>query len=243
MNEHFISVVISFYNNYSLTQRCLTELAKFTPNNCEVILVNDASTETDFAGNIAWWQRYALKDKLRYVVNEKNLGFGGSYNRGASFAKGDIIVLLSNDVLIHGPFIPQIEKIIDDHEGNVIIGGEVLSYDTGWNTIILNSKPSIITYPVGWLLATTKGMWKRIGGFDPIYYPYDAEDLDLGAWALYNDVPMVGLNNPHLRHLSGQTVRKVNPEREKITIDHIQKFREKWTKKLEEKLNEEHAEI
>jgi hypothetical protein len=78
-------------------------------------------------------------------------------------------------------------------------------------------------------------MWKRFGGFDPIYSPYDYEDVDIGAWCLYNDIPMVALNNSNIKHLSEQTVRKLNPNREEHTLKNGVLFREKWTELLKSK--------
>jgi GT2 family glycosyltransferase len=172
---------------------------------------------------------------VRYVENKTNLGFGGSNNKGAKVAKGDILIFLSNDVVVSGAFVEQIENIIDNYNGNVMIGNQVLYHDTGWNTITIKDKPSIVCYPVGYLLACTKILWNTIGGFDPLYGLYDYEDVDIGAWCIYNNVPMVALNHPSIRHLGEQTVRKVNPNREEHTRRNQILFREKWTEKLTEK--------
>lgn len=150
-------------------------------------------------------------------------------------ADGDVLIFLSNDVVITGKFIEQIEDIIDANNGEVLIGNEVLYHDTGWNTIEINGKPSIVCYPVGYLLACTKSLWEKIGGFDPIYGLADYEDVDVGAWCIYNDIPMVALNNPNIHHIGEQTVRKVRPDRERYTRENRQKFIEKWTSKLAEK--------
>lgn len=213
----------------------MSEIYKYLSENIEVILVNDASPDVDCHSGAGWWQTQTSKFPIKYVRNKENLGFGGSHNRGAKAASGDILVFLSNDVVISGNFIPEIEKIIDKHQGKVLIGGRILVDDTGWNSIILNGKPSIICYPEGWLVSCTPELWKQIGGFDPRYGKFDYEDVDLGAWAIYNDIPMAGLNFDFLKHLFGQTIGKVHPDRQKYSEANRIIFRDKWTKLFEEK--------
>jgi GT2 family glycosyltransferase len=218
-----------------MTQARLMEIYKHVPPFTEVVLVNDASPDKDCRSGAGFWQKKVDLFPIKYVENPKNLGFGGSHNRGAKVASGDILIFLSNDVVISGPFVDKIKDAMIDYKENVVVGGRVLYHDTGWNTIMLNGKSAIIPYPEGWLIACTRAMWDRIGGFDPIYAPYDAEDLDIGAWCIYNDVPMVGLNLSTLHHLSGQTIYSVNPQRQEITKRNIERYKEKWMKKLEEK--------
>lgn len=236
MSKHLVSVIIPYFGNWTLTHQRLGELSRYAPaDRVEVILVNDASTELDCRSGAGWWTNNFKDFPVRYVENKNNLGFGGSNNIGAKVAKGDILVFLSNDVVVSGKFIEQIEEIIDSYDGEVMIGNQVLYHDTGWNVITIKDKPSIICYPVGYLLACTRKLWNRIGGFDLLYGVYDYEDVDLGAWCIYNDVPMIALNNPGIRHMGEQTVRKVNPNREEHTKKNRVLFIDKWTDLLAEK--------
>jgi len=236
VKKHLVSIVMCYYGRWDLTHARMNELYKYAPDNCEIILVNDASPDIDCRNGAAFWQK-SHRLKVRYIQNEKNLGFGGSYNKGAKAARGDIIVLLSNDVVLSGDFISEIEKEIDAYEGDVVIGGRILWFDTGWNVLTINGKPSIIMYPEGWMIACTKEMWKRIGGFDPIFGLYDFEDVSVGAWCLYNDVPMIQtIGASKLHHIGGATINGVDPNRMMKTLENQKKFQEKWTKKFEEKL-------
>jgi len=231
-----ISIIIPYFNNWSLTYERLGEIYKHLTGDFEVVLVNDASTDLDCRASAGWWMKYITRFPVRYVENSKNLGFGGSHNKGAKKASGNILVFLSNDVVISGNFLPKIEAILYEHKNEVIVAGEVLSNDTGWNMIFLHGKPAIISYPVGWLIAVSRDMWKRIGGWDvETYGKFDYEDVDLGAWAVYNGVDTVGLYLPFLKHLSGQTINPLHPDREKYTIKNREAFRNKWTTKLEER--------
>lgn len=242
-NENSIkfSIIIPYYNHWDLTHARLSEIYNHLHGeNYEVILINDASPESDCHTGAIWWKKEVNKFPILYHKNRKNLGFGGSHNVGAKLARGEVFVFLSNDVVISGNFLPHITKILETTNGNIIIGGRVLYTHTGWNSIIINGKPSIISYPEGWLIAVTREMWNRFGGWDvQTYGKFDYEDVDIGAWAAYNDVPLIGLQLASLTHLSGRTINAEFPDREKFTFRNRDRFRNKWTKLLEDKFNEQ----
>lgn len=231
------SIIIPFYNHWDLTHKRMMEIFTHVKGDFEVVLVNDASPDLDCHTGVGWWQKQTDRFPIKYVRNKENLGFGGSHNQGAKVASGEILIFLSNDVVISGNFLQRIEEIMYEYKKEVIIGGRVLYFDTGWNTIMLHGKQSIIVYPEGWLIAVSKEMWERYGGWDVASYgKFDAEDLDLGAWAIYNNVTVVDLNLPDmLFHMFGQTISKVVPNREEYTVKNIEIFRNKWTKLLESK--------
>ena len=52
--------------------------------------------------------------------------------------------------------------------------------------------------------------------------------------ALFLGCELIPLNSPYLKHLSGQTVRKNYPDREKYTNENREKFYQKWKKILYE---------
>jgi len=216
------SVIIPFLNNWQLTHQRLMEIHKFLPDDVEVILINDASTEPDCDGGVGFWQSAEIRHKIRYIKNKRNLGFGGSMNRGAKAAKGEILVFLSNDVVMTGNFIGQIKDEIKN-DANILIGGRVLYWDTGWNLF----GNTIFPYAEGWLLACTIEVWDNLGGFDPRYGISDYEDVDLSTTAIQKGYRLVGLNNPHLNHLAGQTA-KYNEERLARTHKNKEIFYDKW---------------
>lgn len=143
---------------------------------------------------------------------------------GVEHAEGDTIILFSDDVVISGNFLPSlIEKVKD----GVLVGGEVLSHDTGWNVL----DGIIIPYANGWFLSCTKYTWSILGGFDSIYGKFDAEDLDLGTMAHYKGIKLVALNSPFLYHIGGATIQSAYPNREEYSKKNIQLWRNKWSNK------------
>jgi GT2 family glycosyltransferase len=226
-----ISIILPFYNHWDLTHQRLMECHKFLPDDVEIILVNDASTETDCDGGVAFWQKAENRQKIRYIKNKENLGFGGSMNRGAKFAEGDILIFLSNDVIISGNFVEQIKKEIEN-EKDILIGGRIIYWRAGWNEISHNGLDFVVPYAEGWLVACTKKVWDNLGGFDLLYGKYAFEDIDLSTKAIELGYRLVGLASPYLKHIGAQTAGYTE-ERMQITIDNKEKYIEKWKDKFD----------
>jgi len=223
-----VSIVIPFYNNWTLTHQRMMELHDFIQTPCEIILVNDASTEEGIDGGVAWWQKFSgIKHKVRYIKLEENHGFGWSMNIGTSKATGDIIILLSNDVIVMSDFVTEIVTLLQENN-KYFIGGEVLIGDTGWNKI----NNTIIPYANGWLLACTRDAWEDIGGFDLNFQRFDYEDVDISATAVSKGYILKALTNSKLKHIGGATVYKYYPDRQKYTLENRQRFIEKWKDRL-----------
>lgn len=222
-----VSIVIPFYNEWQLTHQRMMELYTYIETPCEIILVNDASTEEGIDGGVAWWQKFSgTQHKVRYLKSEENHGFGWAMNAGAEKATGDVLILLSNDVLVFSDFVTEVVTLLEENPKH-FIGGEILIHDTGWNVI----NNTIIPYANGWLLACTKEAWEDIGGFDLRYSPFDYEDVSISAMAVYKGYILKELKSK-FKHLGGATVYKYHPDRQKYTEENRKKFVEFWKDKL-----------
>ena len=230
MDNPLISIVIPFYKRWDLTHARLMELYKFNPPECEVILVDDYSNDNECDGGILWWQKIP-NFTLRYHKNEENVGFGQSCNNGVKLAKGKYVILLSNDVQMYGNVISDIVSIIGNDD-KLLVAGRVVDWAGGWNEMDSNGKHYVIPYAEGWLLGFTKVAWKNLGGFDPIYQPYDMEDVDLSLTALSMGYNIVNLHSNKVKHISGATIYKLNPHRMEVTTKHKELFVNKWQDKL-----------
>jgi len=194
----------------------------------------------DKAAEVAGALRMALEEE-RPICMVTVLDSTTNARTGAKTAinthDADIVIFLSNDVIVRGDFITPIKKIIENNPKS-FIGGRVLYYDTGWNTFDFDGKRTVIPYCEGWLLACTSDAWKELGGFDPIFHPYDMEDIDISLMATSLGYDLVGLDLPYLQHISGATIAKVNPNRQAITIRNKQRFYDKWKERWPEILDE-----
>ena len=91
-----VSVIVALYNRLDLTQEFHATLPRTLPADLawELIYVDDGSTD----GTRAWLG--ALPPPSRVILNERNLGYAASNNRGARAAAGEFLVLLNNDLVL-----------------------------------------------------------------------------------------------------------------------------------------------
>jgi GT2 family glycosyltransferase len=153
-------------------------------------------------------------------------------NKGAELAKGEILVFLSNDVIMSNNFISEITSRLSEDE-NKLIGGRVVYWPGGWNEFEYKGRRFTVPYCEGWLLACTKKVWDNLGGFDPLYGKYAFEDIDLSTTAISLGYELDGLNSPHLKHIGGATA-KYDEHRMEYTIKNKEKYIEKWRGRFEE---------
>jgi len=151
-----------------------------------------------------------------------NVGFGPGFNRVVAESKGELIILLSDDVRIYGDFLSIIEEL---HQASpmAIIGKRVIDFDSGWNRFG-NHPP--IAYVEGFLLAMAKAIWLTLGGFDERFTPCDMEDIDLGMGAQKRGIPLIEAPLP-VEHLIAGTIG-YSPERFAHTVNMRRLFAEKW---------------
>lgn len=213
------SVVIPQFNGWSMTHSLLFDLYNWCKDISEVLLVDNGSTEKDGRD---WWLGNGMLP-LRVERLEENVGFLKAANYGMSKATGDILILISNDVSIKENIVEKVKEYCI--EGRSIVGGNLLSYDTGWN--LFNGK--IYPYLEGWLLASWKADWQELGGFDEQFSPNDYEDVDFSTTAISKGYALYGLGSPLVSHAGGATL-KYSPERQALTEQNREKFRAKWVK-------------
>ncbi len=96
MKPH-ISVCIPTYNGSRYLRKCLDSVIAQTFTDFEVLIVDDRSS--DKTVNIA--KEYAAKDRrIQVIVNERNLGLVGNWNRCVELARGEWIKFVFQDDLI-----------------------------------------------------------------------------------------------------------------------------------------------
>ena len=103
------SVVVPCFNSAPLLAKGLPALVRQAgpAGDCEVIVVDDGSTD----GTAALIASLGLPESFRYVRQE-NQGAAAARNRGASEARGQILVFLDSDVV---PDADLLEEHIESH--------------------------------------------------------------------------------------------------------------------------------
>jgi GT2 family glycosyltransferase len=195
----------------------------------EVILVDDCSTD----GTREWLQ--GLGEPYQVLLNERNVGFGATTNRGAAAARGKILAFLNNDLVLQpgwlGPMLSALHLLgrrvglvgnvqIDaasgevDHAGIAINAkGKPEHIRTLPTPLSLFLRPERTVFAVtGACVVVRADIWRRLGGFDETYVN-GCEDVDFCLRARAAGLrSVVALRSRVLHHVSSSPGRKLRDE-------------------------------
>lgn len=115
-----VSIIIVNYNTLSLTSSCIESVVKNTLGiEYEIILVDNASTDGSK-------ERFQNDNRVNYIYNSTNYGFGKANNIGSKSAKGKYLLLLNSDTIIIDDSIAQMFKFMESHIDFVSCGVSLL---------------------------------------------------------------------------------------------------------------------
>jgi glycosyltransferase involved in cell wall biosynthesis len=179
-----LSVIVPVRNGEQVLGRCLDALRMSDYAPCEILVVDDAST--DATSKIA--ARYAV----RYIRNATNKGPAYARNVGAHYAKGDILVFVDADVLLPSAGLRMIAETFENKPDIAAVFG---SYDDSpgcpaffsqyknlvHHYIHQTSHESASSFWAG-CGAIRKPVFEQFGGFDAARYKQPTiEDVALGV--------------------------------------------------------------
>lgn len=232
-----VSFIIPLYNCLALTQAMVASLQATIPAGLshEIILVDDGSTDATRS-----WLATLSAPPFHVVLNERNVGFAAANNRGAAIARGKLLVLLNNDLVLLPGWLPP---ILAAHRslgrragviGNLQLDAQTGALDHAGIVFNLKAKPEhdrrAPTWAARWfapvrrvpavtaacaLIATE--LWRQLGGFDEAYVN-GGEDVDLcfraRAAGRINAVARRSVVRHHVSSSAGRKLRdEANSER------------------------------
>lgn len=118
------SVVIPVHGNAPLTRRCLDLVLADLPGNCEVVVVDDASTDETPAVLRSFGER------IRVLTLDENAGFARACNQGAAVAAGELLVFLNNDTEPRPGWLQALVGCAECEPRAAVVGAKLV-YPTG----------------------------------------------------------------------------------------------------------------
>jgi hypothetical protein len=178
-----LSVCIVNWNTCGYLRDCLTSLYAYPPaqDELEVVVVDNASTDGSAAMAAAEFPQAAL------VPSDKNLGYARGCNAALTRARGDWLLLLNPDVIVHPSSLTAAAAFGRAHPDAAAIGARLLGTD-GITQRSVRAFPDPV--PVLWeFLGLSRLLpWsRRFGAYRMTYFDYDrtAEvDQPMGTFLL-----------------------------------------------------------
>lgn len=179
-----LSIIVPVHNGGPELGKCLQALFSSKRPADEVIVVDDCST--DLSAEVArGWDAHEL------TLSEGPHGPAVARNRGASVARGDILVFIDADVMVHANTLSRIAVYLEEHPDLDALFG---SYDDApperslvtlyknlqHHYVHQHSRKEASTFWAG-CGAIRRKVFLEIGGFDESYTRPSIEDIELGV--------------------------------------------------------------
>jgi len=189
-----VSLVVVVYGGYQLARRTLVALGSAADVEHEVIVVDNASP--DGAGI----RLQEETDGARFIINDRNLGFGAAVNLGVLHARGRLVGLLNADIEPEAGFLsPMVGALAGDPlaaavtplyltdggrvvEAGVLVGADGRGYGHGVG--LPSDHPGVafrreVDFGSAAALVVRRDRFDQVGGLDPVFGVGYYEDADL----------------------------------------------------------------
>ncbi|MBM3210404.1 glycosyltransferase [Candidatus Saccharibacteria bacterium] len=122
-----VSVIIPAYNAEAYISNAIQSIVEQTFQSFEVIIIDDASSDTTYDIARAW----NLRDtRVQVYRNKKNLGIGANRSKGIELAKGEYICWQDADDISLPNRLEQQVSFLDAHKDVGIVGGFITLFDS-----------------------------------------------------------------------------------------------------------------
>src|SRR5210317_2183575 len=113
-----VSFIISVFDQLDYTKRCLSCLEKTLKDKLtyEVLIVDDGSNEETIH------YLHSLQEPHHVTFNSERKGFAKNNNLAASYAKGEYLCLLNNDVFVEGDWLLPMINVFEEKENVGVVG-------------------------------------------------------------------------------------------------------------------------
>ncbi|WP_234404993.1 glycosyltransferase family 2 protein [Paenibacillus bouchesdurhonensis] len=240
------SIIIPTYNQKELVLQCIASIEAHTEQPYEIIVVDDGSVDGT---------REALQKRrglIRVGVHSENLGFASAVNTGLMMAKGNMIVLLNNDVLVTERWLSQLLTALNSNKGVAAVG-PVTNYIGGEQQINTTYKdlPEMAAFAanynatdrskwwytdrlVGFCLLFSRKTFEEVGYFDEGYKIGNFEDDDWILRLQLQGKRLMIAGDTFVHHIGSVSMKSLGEEGFAVVNGKNEQFyHQKWGRSLE----------
>lgn len=203
------SIIIPNFNGAELLEKNLPHVLATQAD--EVIVIDDGSKDESL--NVL----KDFNDRIKLIVNEKNVGYGKSVNKGVSESSGDVFILLNTDTRPAPDFL---QSIISHFENTNVFAVSCREPSRSWargefregffhhEPGMTTDHPHISLYASGGSAAFSKEKFVSLGMYDELYHPFYWEDTDISYRAWKRGWEIWWEPNAIVEHETSSTIKK-----------------------------------
>ena len=151
-----LSIIIPIYNVENTLRRCLDSVISQNIDNCEIILVDDGST--DNSGFLA--DEWAKKDARISVIHKKNGGPSDARNYGLDSMNGDYVTFVDSDDELSPNTLEPLLNILHNNPEYDILEYSVLQNPGEQDETFIDLGKHNYPYALDWLMTNgTRHCW------------------------------------------------------------------------------------
>lgn len=250
-----LSIIVPFHNNGNLTCKCIYELVlESLTYQSEIVVIDDASDRTESKIVESCTHKLKINYQTEIVIhrNSESLGYSLACNRGASIAKGMMLLFANNDMFVlSGAISILVETMIYDADVGLVgptmvneysiqeMGGIIYKDGSAANAFRGQTTVPIewqhkheVDYISGACILVEKELFSRVGGFDPIYGRGYYEDTDLAMSIRKMGKKVILQPLAVVFHEEGNTFGSNTPEKVSLMQRNMRLFSQKWKREL-----------
>jgi GT2 family glycosyltransferase/glycosyltransferase involved in cell wall biosynthesis len=243
-----VSIIIPVYNHFEHTYNCLKSISELTDKTTyEVIVVDDCSSDETQT-------QIKLVSGITYQRQLQNGGFIESCNTGAKMAKGQYLMFLNNDTVVHPNWLDSLLDVFNNYEDTGLVGskliypnnqlqeagGIIFSDASGWNYGRMGNPDEPwynhireVDYCSGASILVPKELFQKLGYFDERYKPAYYEDTDLAFGVRHLGKKVYIQPASVVTHFEGiSSGTDLTAGIKKYQVVNQQHFKQKWAKEL-----------
>jgi GT2 family glycosyltransferase len=223
MSKPYIDLILLCYGKFAaMTKPCLDSiLLDYNNDNFRLTVIDNASYDDSANELKEYLKPYPL---VRTQFLEKNIGFAGGMNLGASLSNSEWLLLVSNDTIFApGSLVSLYEALLAQPSDVGMVGpvtnaagnGQGYNFTGNANQIIADAKlfqqypchVQIPTYRLDFFCAAIRrSLWTQLQGLDSIYGAGYYEDTDFSIRAKAVGVRMLICEDAFVYHVGGATL-------------------------------------
>ena len=169
MNSPEVSIIVPCYNQAHFLNDSLQSVLNQIFDAWECIIVNDGSP--DNTEEVA--QKWSAKDARFKYVKKPNGGLSSARNAGIAISRGDFILPLDADDLIHSDYLQKLLPVIENNDAIEVVSCYSIFFRDTIDNVVNTRKPTGTTIDAllyeNMIMATSlyrKESWNRVGGYD-----------------------------------------------------------------------------